>query len=519
MNSGRLFDRLAAALMLAVALICLRGAFLAATPSVSASSEDLVRAMPIPEDTVTFLRVAVYLVAALVLGIGAWRRWMNANRTTAAAPVFGRDASPSHARRPRRMHVLDVLIAIVVVAVIFDHFVPIGARVPATGEERRSVEAPPETSAPPSATSTETSPAGQDAAAATEQGPAEADEREQTAEEATQPGSAPSPVAPPADTLPPPRTTALPARPAPKPSHADGHRDAVVWLSVSPDGSLLLSASTDRAIKLWDMDTVSLRRNLGTHKEMARQALFMPDGVHALTAGDDGEIVLRSLAEGTVVHVFAADALGAANKIAISPDGRVAVSGHRSGGVVVWDIDNRQVRHVMTGHAWPVVSVAVSPDGRRAVSGSIDGVLKLWDIDAGYQARDWLGHERGAYGAAFTADGLRLVTGSGDFSIKLWDVEAGTEIRRFAGHSGTVYALVLSADEKRILSGSLDGTARIWDVDTGRELAQFADGGGPVYAVAFAADGSVLTGNRSGAIKAWPPDGKQAMTLFSPARE
>ncbi|RST82818.1 WD40 repeat domain-containing protein [Aquibium carbonis] len=518
MKSGRPFDRLVAALMLAVALICLRGAFLAAGPGDLGGGETMVRATPIPEDTVSFLRVAVYLVAALVLGFGAWRRWRGASRPTATqAPVFGRDASPVQAGRPRRMHVLDVLVAVIVVGVVFDHFVPIGARVPAGDDERLPVEAPTETAAPPSATSTETSPAGQDAAAAAEQGAAGPEEREQTVEEAA-PGSAPSPGAPAADTLPP-RTTALPAQPAPMPSHADGHRDAVVWLSVSPDGGLLLSASTDRAIKLWDMDTASLRRELGTHKEMARQALFMPDGVHALTAGDDGEIVLRTLAEGAVVHVFAADALGAANKIAISPDGRVAVSGHRSGGVVVWDIENRRVRHVMTGHAWPVVSVALSPDGRRAVSGSIDGVLKLWDIDAGHQARDWLGHERGAYGAAFTADGLRLVTGSGDFSIKLWDVEAGTEIRRFDGHSGTVYALVLSADERRILSGSLDGTARIWDVDTGREIAQFADGGGPVYAVAFAADGSVLTGNRSGAIKAWPPDGKGAKTLFPPARE
>ncbi|TGR36463.1 WD40 repeat domain-containing protein, partial [Mesorhizobium sp. M1C.F.Ca.ET.195.01.1.1] len=109
---------------------------------------------------------------------------------------------------------------------------------------------------------------------------------------------------------------------------------------VAPDGRSIMSASTDRTIKLWDIGGKHLIRNLGVHKDMARTALYMPDGISALTAGDDGEIVQRKLADGAVLHVFQSGQNGGVNKLAISPDGKHAVSGHDTGNVIIWDLVN-----------------------------------------------------------------------------------------------------------------------------------------------------------------------------------
>ena len=234
------------------------------------------------------------------------------------------------------------------------------------------------------------------------------------------------------DTAAPGVTTApLPQPAPPPPTQPDGHHDDVVWLAVAPDGHSILSASIDRTIKLWDIDGKRLIRTLGAHKDMARTALFLPDGARALTAGDDGEIVLRSLADGAVLHVFSAGENGRANKLALSPDGKRAVSGHGTGAVIVWDIEDKSLLHVLRGHDWSISGVAISPDGGRAITGSIDGTLKLWDITTGRLLRSWFGHERGTYGVAFMADGRHAVTGSGDYTIKLWDLDSGQEIRRF----------------------------------------------------------------------------------------
>jgi hypothetical protein len=300
------------------------------------------------------------------------------------------------------------------------------------------------------------------------------------------------------------QTTAPPAQRPQVPTQSDGHSDAVVWLAISPDGRTLMSASTDRTVKLWDIAGKRLVRDLGVHKDMARTALFLPDGERALTCGDDGEIVLRNLEDGAVLHVFSGGEHGGANKVAVSPDGRRAVSVHETGTVIVWDIEKRAVEHVIAGHAWSISSVAISPDARLAVSGSIDGELNLWNLEDGKLIRRWLGHERGTYGAVFTPDSRQLVTGSGDMTIKVWDVETSREARRLAGHSGTVYALTLSVDGGRLASSSLDGTARLWNLASGEEVAQFSPGTGAIYSIAFAPDGSLLTGGVDRTIRKWP---------------
>lgn len=332
----------------------------------------------------------------------------------------------------------------------------------------------------------------------------------------------PAPAEPPEQIAlaPPPPTTVAPAVPPepPVPSLPEGHRDAVVWLDLSPDGRYMLSASTDHTIKLWDLSGRKLMRTVGEQKDMARTALFLPDGDRALTCGDDGEIVLRDLSDGSILHVFDGHEHGGANKLAMSRDASVAVSGHQTGAVIVWDLKTNTARFVLKGHAWTIAGLAVSPDGTRAVSGDIDGTLKLWDIVSGKLVRSWHGHERGAYGIVFTADGRHLVTGSGDYTIKLWDLEAQTEIRRFDGHSGTVYALALSPDQKHLLSASLDGTARLWDFEAGRELASFDPMTGPIYALAFGPGGEIITGGYDRSIRIWPSAGGEMLALLPGAK-
>jgi hypothetical protein len=476
------------------------------------------------------LRLVAFLVVALACLLGALLFWSGQlpgrPGHQAGAPLFGRAAEVTDAGRPRLRLVFLVLPVIAVLALLADGFGPwrthdSGGEVAAPnepkGNEPKDIAGVPPAPTPPAVPLTPPAPPPEQAAKA----PEPVQPAAPTPPEVLAPPPPALVPAPPPEVavIPPPATVApLPQTP-PQPTQPDGHRDAVVWLAVAPDGHSILSASTDHLIKLWDIDGKRLIRNLGVHKDMARTALFMPDGISALTAGDDGEIVLRKLSDGAVLHVFSSGANGGVNKLAISPDGKRAVSGHDTGNVIVWDLENKSVLHVMPGHDWSISAIAVSPDGTRAISGSIDGTLKLWDLGTGKQLRSWHGHERGTYGAVFTADGHHLVTGSGDLTIKIWDLDSGRQVRRFDGHEGTVYALALSADGKRLLSGSLDGTARLWDMETGNQIALFDSQSGPIYAVAFAADGTVLTGGDDRTIRDWPAAGGDGVVLFAGAPE
>jgi WD40 repeat protein len=46
----------------------------------------------------------------------------------------------------------------------------------------------------------------------------------------------------------------------------------------------------------------------------------------------------------------------------------------------LWEADTGQELHRYEGHEGLVLGVAVSADGRRAVSGGTDGTVRLWAV-------------------------------------------------------------------------------------------------------------------------------------------
>jgi WD40 repeat protein len=536
MGQARFSERAVALMALVACLASLR----VAVPLLRAVAANAVT-HDAGEPAMLAIRAVLFLAAAVLCAVSGWRLWrgrwpdraVSDQRTL--APLFGRNAvAETSAAKSRLRPIMAVVPFVVLAALAADHFAFPRMDVAGPGGQVAQAPAnPPAAGTPPGQGAAEpatppASPPGQGAAetppaVAPTPPPAEAaiPPQEQPAAPPQDIATPPPQVAlapePPQTTEPPETVAPLPAPEAPHETLPEGHRDSVDWVAVSPDGKTMLSASIDRTIKLWDLPGRKLIRDLGVHKDMARAALYLPDGTRALTAGDEGEIVLRTLPDGTVLHVFSATGHGGVRQIAISRDGRLMLSGQEAGTAIVWDLEQKSVLHVLSGHDWPVNGVAMSPDGTRAITGDIDGVLKYWDVGTGKLLRSWKGHEQGVYGAAFTPDGHHLVTGSGDYTIKLWDLDAGQEVRRFEGHSGTVYAIALSDDGQRILSGSLDGTARLWDVTTGRELSSFMGYDGGVYAVAFGPDGTVITGGRDRTIRIWRVDGAEQVAMFAGA--
>ena len=92
----------------------------------------------------------------------------------------------------------------------------------------------------------------------------------------------------------------------------------------------------------------------------------------------------------------------------------------------------------LEGHGDWVSAVAVTPDGRRAVSGSDDRTLKVWDLEQGALLATLEGHGDGVLAVAVTPDGRRAVSGSCDRTLKVWDLEQGALLSTLEGHGDRV---------------------------------------------------------------------------------
>ena len=118
----------------------------------------------------------------------------------------------------------------------------------------------------------------------------------------------------------------------------------------------------------------------------------------------------------------------------------------------------------LTGHSGEVSAVAVTPDGKQAVSASGDKTLKVWDLETGRALHTLEGHSGYVHGVAVTPDGKRAVSASDDKTLKVWDLETSRALHTLEGHSGYVAGVAVTPDGKRAVSASWDNTRKVWDL-------------------------------------------------------
>jgi len=204
------------------------------------------------------------------------------------------------------------------------------------------------------------------------------------------------------------------------------------------------------------------------------------------------------------------------NAVAISPDGRLLLTGSSDHTACLWDMASGRELRCFTGHAEPVLAVAFSPDGRRALTASLDHAARLWDTATGERERGFTDPVDGLIAAAISPDGRSVVTGNNLGTTRLWDRETGAEIRQFQGGR----SIAFSPDGRFLATGDRDGFARLWDVATGREAGRFPvaekaedQSARIVGAIAFSPDGRhLLTGGRDAVL--WDiADGRELRRL------
>jgi WD40 repeat protein len=88
----------------------------------------------------------------------------------------------------------------------------------------------------------------------------------------------------------------------------EGHSNWVLGAAVTPDGKRAVSASYDKTLKVWDLETGRPLRTLEGHSEFVWGVAVTPDGQRAVSASGDKRLKAWDLDAGLLIATFHCDA-------------------------------------------------------------------------------------------------------------------------------------------------------------------------------------------------------------------
>lgn len=156
----------------------------------------------------------------------------------------------------------------------------------------------------------------------------------------------------------------------------------VYALDYSPDGGILASGGQDGVIRLWDLATRQVLREMPGHTEFVRWLRYSPDGKWLATMDHSAKgLRIWNPATGELVHHVTVSG----SSFAFTPDGQsIAVApGYQAKGepvITFWDVKAGTLSRQFSVNL-KAECVAFSSDGQRmAIGGAIPGLAELWDL-------------------------------------------------------------------------------------------------------------------------------------------
>jgi len=249
-------------------------------------------------------------------------------------------------------------------------------------------------------------------------------------------------------------------------------------------GELIVSSSSDRSLKIWEADLNKSVRTLETkmgknkttdeergeiegHTESVNGCAFSPDGKLIVSASSDRTLKVWEVS-GRVRTLR--DHSDSVLSCAFSPDGDLIVSASADGKVKVWRSKVEEPPRTLNGHSKSVNSCAFSPYGEMIVSASNDYTLKIWGTYSGDVQAELVGHSAPVRGCGFSPDGELIVSASEDRTLKIWDVLSGRCLTTFYT-DGPMYCCAIHED--MIVAG---GERGVYFLKLVRQIEEEKDG-------------------------------------------
>ncbi len=260
-----------------------------------------------------------------------------------------------------------------------------------------------------------------------------------------------------------------------------GHRDAIGDVVWSPDGSLLVTASKDGTVIVWDGITYRHLHTITAHQDRVSAAAFDRPGRMLATGSEDGMVHFWEVGSWRQLQTLDLKAdIPACTSLAFSRGQDVLAASGRERAVLI-DVATGHVRHRIhnlgKGGFRYVEQIAFDSTGATVATGGQDNRVRIWDASDGGLLATLGGHDGYVLCLAFSPDDQLLASAGEDKTIRVWSPQSGELLCVLEGHTDRIRGVSFLADGRLLASKSCDGTVRLWNCETWSQAAVISEPG------------------------------------------
>ena len=263
-------------------------------------------------------------------------------------------------------------------------------------------------------------------------------------------------------------------------------------------------------LSIWDTTTHE-RRDQELPKGVIATCLSIShDGKNAILALDDGQVEIRSLADGTSL-ALQPKLPQSVLSLALSGDGQTLAVGGENGTIQVWDMNQLKrpalvlksadlpVNHIVMDYLGTLVAVAQQVD-----SADVKGSAVVWDLSTGKTIGDPFETSDGISAVAIHREREMIAVGLHSGTVHVGNFRTQTELLPPLGHPASVTCLSMNGDASVLTVGDGRGYLHAWDLRKGQPLTPAQTHDGEILIASQALEQGLVTSvSRHGEMEVW----------------
>lgn len=162
-------------------------------------------------------------------------------------------------------------------------------------------------------------------------------------------------------------------------SSLNGNKDSIYSLAMNPSGTVIVSGSTEKVLRVWDPRSCAKLMKLKGHADNVKALILNKDGTQCISGSSDGSIKLWSLGQQRCLATFNVHSEGVW-ALQTNESFTTVYTAGRDRHIWATDLRHPENRTLICVESAPILKMILTPNGKGLWVSTSESHVKYWDI-------------------------------------------------------------------------------------------------------------------------------------------